>query len=173
MIRIAHSIIFTLIVFISGCIIIPVSPHSQQQITKVPEPPKLVITAANVFVNGKSVFSGDSLLLMTGQQIVVHDGQVSLPFTDKPTMSGAETAKMLGCLALLPLCALARQEIFPKSDVRYKQSQCTGRSDFDAKPDQDYSVEVIVSVDSMPIIKVSNVTHLPYVVSEAVMTCKT
>ena len=140
--------------------------------------PEIAIRSNNISINGQNINAGTIIQSQPGSQKINFQGNILRPFREAKEMTGVETAELLGCIALLPICALTKQKIFPDSarknaNVKYIEYQCEGEINFDALNNEKYSIEVIVPVDSLPIVRANNDSfRSSYIIHEAFMSCE-
>ncbi len=141
-----------------------------------PEPPRVVAQSKYFTINGSESVPGTPLTVLAGPSTVTFSGPVLRPFSVPHELSGYETAKFLGCLALLPICALTGNQIFPKTEhteqIKYEEFQCTGSITFHTNNDHEYTVEIVNAMDSLPILRVSDVSRYPAFQTEGFINCE-
>ena len=148
-------------------------PEEKSDKLKQPKPTEIIAKLDQLLINGISLPVGKSISIEPGQQSVSFNGLVIRPFSIKHELSAVETAKFLGCLAFLPICALAHQDIFPtEKEIRYQEYHCSGEITFEVNSESRYEINLVNAIDSLPILRISDVTNLPYIVVEKFIKCE-
>ena len=141
--------------------------------SKQAEPAKITAKSDQLLVKGISLPVGKRISIEPGQQSVSFNGLLIRPFSIKHKLSGVETAKFLGCLAFLPICALTHQDILPTEvRTRYQEYHCSGEATFEVNSEGRYEVNLVNAIDSLPVLRISDVTNQPYIVVEKFIQCE-
>ena len=150
----------------------------QQETTPAPLPPATILVLADGFIiNDLPLVNDEEIQLGPGKVEVTFSGRVLRPIQIKTEMSKSEqniaALKFIGCLSVLPLCALVHsaRDAKQEPDISYIPADCESNTTFDSEPGGTYVVEMKKNINNSPLLLIRRTSWPANILVEQLMTC--